>query len=99
MGNNRKRVTHMDKQPKGVKTASVHSIVSQTLIDTKMVPVRLHCAVIGCPWESQEMEGKLAMCVLTQHMENVQLAAQKYPKPDVQSLLGEAPVLPTLMSS
>ena len=97
MGNNRKR-TLMDKQPKGVKPASVHSQVSQQLIDTTMVTIRLRCVAIECSWKSREMEVKLAMCALTKHGQNMHLVAKQYPTPDVQSLLGETPVLPTLKS-
>ena len=93
MGNNRKRVTLRDKQPKGVKPASVHSMVSQTLIDTKMAPVSLHCVTMECHWESQEMEFELAKIALIQHLQHVHLVAQQC-QPDVQSSLRETPVLP-----
>ena len=97
MGNNRKRVTLRDKQPKGVKPASVHSMVSQTLIDTKMVPIRLHCVTMECHWESREMEFELAKIALIQHLQHVHPVAQQY-QPDVQSSLGETHVLPALKS-
>ena len=71
MGNNRKRVTLMDKQPKGVKPAYVHSIVSQTLIETTMVAVRIHCMVKGCHWESLEIEEEQAKSALTHHWQYV----------------------------
>ena len=70
MGSNRKKVTLMDKQPKGVKPASVHSL-------TTMAPVRLQCLARGCHWESQELEVELAKLTLTQHWQYVHPGGQR----------------------
>ena len=65
----------MDKQPKGVKPASVHSLSSYT-IDTTMAPVRLQCVVGGCHWRSLEMGYEHAWVFRIKHWQDVHPAAQ-----------------------
>ena len=62
-----------------------------------MVTIQLNCVVVGCPWKSREMEQELAMYALTKHIQYIHQVAQQY-QPDVQSSLGETPVLSALKS-